>query len=101
GSVLASVAIFTSVISFRIGAPLLLLFLGIGLIAGEDGILGIPFDNAPVAYFIGIVALALILFDSGFGTAPQSLRSAAAPAVLLATVGVIVTAGLVAAFSRL
>src|SRR5690349_17826350 len=68
GSVLATVSIFSSVISFRIGAPLLLVFLGIGLIAGEDGILGIPFDNAPVAYLIGSVALALILFDSGFGT---------------------------------
>lgn len=94
GAVLVTVAIFTSVISFRIGAPLLLVFLVVGLAAGEDG-LGIVFDDFPAAYFIGSVALSLILFDSGFNTPAKTLRTAALPAVLLATVGVLVTTGLV------
>jgi cell volume regulation protein A len=91
---LVLLATFSSLIAFRFGAPLLLLFLGIGLIAGVDG-LGIVFDNGPVAYFVGSLALALILFDSGFGTPIQSFRQAAGPAVVAATFGVLVTAGLV------
>lgn len=90
GTVLVLVAAFSSLLAFRFGTPLLLLFLGIGLIAGVDG-LGIDFDNAPVAYFIGSLALAVILFDSGFGTSIQSFRNAAAPALTLATLGVILT----------
>jgi cell volume regulation protein A len=81
------VAAFSSLIAFRYGAPLLLLFLGIGLVAGTDG-LGIEFDNARVAYAVGVLALAVILFDSGFGTPVGILRQAMAPAVSLATVGV-------------
>ncbi len=101
GAVLVSVAIFTSVISFRSGAPLLLVFLVVGLAAGEDGIGGIEFDNAGTAYFIGAVALALILFDSGFATPLKTLRSAAAPAVVLATLGVVLTTGLVGVAAHL
>jgi cell volume regulation protein A len=90
GTLLVLVAAFSSLVAFRFGAPLLLLFLGIGLAAGVDG-LGISFDNAAVAYYIGSLALAIILFDSGFGTSLQSFRLAAAPAVSLATVGVLLT----------
>jgi len=85
-------SIFSSLIAFRIGAPLLLLFLGVGLAAGEDGVLGIPFDNAQLAYFVGSVCLAIILFDSGYGTSFHSFRLAAWPAVTLATIGVVLTA---------
>lgn len=87
------VAAFSSLIAFRFGAPLLLLFLGIGLLAGTDG-LGLDFDNAALSYFIGSLALAVILFDSGFGTPYGALRQAALPALSLATVGVIVTTGI-------
>ena len=73
---------------------MLLVFLLVGLIAGEDG-LGLEFDDANAAYFIGSLALAVILFDSGFGTPFRSFRLAAGPAISLATVGVAVTAGLV------
>ncbi|WP_274423413.1 potassium/proton antiporter [Chelativorans sp. YIM 93263] len=86
-------AAFSSLIAFRFGAPLLLVFLGIGLAAGTDG-LGLDFDNASVAFFVGSLALAVILFDSGFGTSFASFRAAAAPAITLATVGVALTAGL-------
>ena len=79
-TILLLVSIFTSLISFRIGAPLLLIFLGVGLAAGEDGIGGISFDNTPVAFLIGSVALAIILFESGFDTRFSSYRVAAAPA---------------------
>ncbi len=93
GTGLVLAAAFSSLIAFRFGAPLLLLFLGIGLASGADG-LGIEFDNARVAYFAGSLALAVILFDSGFGTPLKVLRQAAAPALSLATVGVVLTTGL-------
>ncbi|MGB3500735.1 MAG: potassium/proton antiporter [Mesorhizobium sp.] len=91
GMVLA--AAFSSLIAFRFGAPLLLLFLGIGLAAGEDG-LGISFGNANAAYFISAIALAVILFDSGFGTPFKILKQSAYPALTLATLGVVLTTGI-------
>ena len=94
GATLVVAAAFTSLLSFRFGAPLLLVFLGVGLLAGEDG-LGIRFDNLSAAYFVGSLALAIILFDSGFATRLATLRLAAFPALALSTVGVIATALLV------
>ncbi|HET7714071.1 MAG TPA: potassium/proton antiporter [Bauldia sp.] len=100
GSALVVVAVFTSLISFRFGAPLLLIFLTVGLLAGEDGPLGIEFDNGRAAFFVGGIALAIILFDSGFATRAATLRVAAWPAGVLATLGVVITAGLVAVAAR-
>ena len=94
GAGLVMAAVFTSWIAFRFGAPILLIFLSVGLIAGEDG-LGLKFDNAAAAYFLGSVALAIILFDSGFGTRLAAFRQAAMPAIVLATVGVVLTTALV------
>ncbi len=94
GLTLASV--FTSVVAFRAGAPLLLLFLVIGLIAGRDGPGGIVLTDGPSAFLIASAALAVILFDSGFHTSLKSYRQAAAPAIVLATFGVVLTAGLLA-----
>ncbi len=88
------IAILASVISSRVGAPLLLVFLGLGMLLGEDG-LGVPFENYDIAFVVGSVALAVILFDGGFRTPLASLRLAWAPAGLLATVGVALTAGVV------
>lgn len=99
GAGLIVVAVLTSLISFKVGAPLLLVFLGIGLLAGEDG-LGLMFDNAPLAYFVGSLALAVILFDSGFGTRLSAFRAAAGPAVTLATFGVLLTAAFVGVAAR-
>ena len=96
---LIMVAGFTTVLAYRFGAPLLLVFLGLGLLVGEDG-LGIQFNDASLAYFIGSLALAVILFDSGFRTRFASFRAAAIPAVTLATVGVVLTAGLVGLAAR-
>jgi cell volume regulation protein A len=94
GAALVMAAVFTSWIALRFGAPILLIFLAVGLLAGEDG-LGLVFDNAPAAYFLGSVALAVVLFDSGFGTRLSAFRQAAWPAIVLATVGVVVTTALV------
>ncbi|MCJ8238287.1 potassium/proton antiporter [Peteryoungia algae] len=87
---LVFLAAFSSLIAFRFGAPLLLLFLTIGLGAGVDG-LGIEFSNFPLAYVVGSLALAVVLFDSGYGTSLQSFRLSAAPALTLATFGVLLT----------
>ncbi|WP_258548589.1 potassium/proton antiporter [Thalassospira profundimaris] len=100
-SILVVVAVFTSLVSFRVGAPLLLVFLFVGLGAGEDGIGGIMFDNAPLAYFIGSIALALILFDSGFETQLRTLKIAAWPSLVLATFGVMITTGVIGAVTWL
>lgn len=96
GTALVLAAAFSSLLAFRFGAPLLLLFLLIGLVTGTDG-LGIEFDNANAAYFAGSIALALILFDAGFGTPLHALRQAAAPSVTLATLGVLMTVGIMGA----
>lgn len=95
-ALLAIVSIVSTLFSFRAGAPILLVFLLVGFLAGENGIGNIDFDNAEAAFVIGSVALALVLFDSGFGTPWVTFRLAAAPALTLATVGVLLTAGLVA-----
>jgi potassium/hydrogen antiporter len=100
GSLLVTVAIFTSIFSFRLGAPLLLIFLVIGLLAGEDGPGGIVFDNSSAAFFIGSMALALILFDAGLETRGHTLRGAAAQALVLSTVGVVLTALVIAVAVR-
>lgn len=100
GSGLLVVSILTSVAAMRIGAPLLLIFLGVGLLAGEDGLAGIKFSDAETAYLIGSAALAVILFESGFDTRIQSYRAAAWPALTLATLGVLITAGLAGTAAR-
>ncbi|MBY4610348.1 potassium/proton antiporter [Rhizobium sp. 9T] len=92
---LVLLAAFSSLLAFRFGAPLLLLFLMIGLAAGVDG-LGIEFSNNYLAYILGSIALAVILFDSGFGTQMQAFRLAAVPSLTLASVGVLITASLFA-----
>ncbi|RFB90100.1 K+/H+ antiporter [Rhizobium leguminosarum bv. trifolii] len=92
---LVLLAAFSSLLAFRFGAPLLLLFLMIGLAAGVDG-LGIEFSNNYLAYILGSIALAVILFDSGFGTPMHAFRLAAVPSLALASLGVLITASLFA-----
>jgi cell volume regulation protein A len=99
GAGLVAVSIMTSALAFRFGTPLLLIFLFIGILAGEDG-LGLRFDDAELAFLTGSLALAIILFDSGFGTRTQALQRAAAPAFVLATLGVLLTTLLVSIAAR-
>jgi cell volume regulation protein A len=95
GAALVLLAAISSLIAFRFGAPLLLLFLLVGLLSGVDG-LGIDFSNNGAAYMLGSLALAVILFDSGFGTPIKAFRMAALPAMTLASLGVVITSGLFA-----
>jgi potassium/hydrogen antiporter len=94
GAFLLLLSIFVGLVSSRIGAPLLLAFLGLGMFFGEDGPGGIFFDNYFAAYVIGSIALAIILFDGGLRTDFANFREAAWPALLLASVGVVLTAAL-------
>jgi cell volume regulation protein A len=94
GSVLVLLGILSSLVAQRFGAPLLLVFLVIGMFAGEDGPGGIAFNDYQLTYVIGSLALAVILFDGGLRTKLGHLRGAVRPALLLATVGVVVTAAL-------
>lgn len=85
----------------RTGIPVALVFLGIGMLAGSDGIGGIAFDDYQFAFRIGTAALVLILFDGGLNTPVEAFRRVAAPAGVLATVGVAGTAALTGAGARL
>lgn len=84
----------------RIGIPIALGFIAVGLLAGSEGLGHIAFENYSFAFRAGVVALVLILFDGGLNTPPSALRPVAAPALLLATVGVAVTCGVLAAFAH-
>jgi cell volume regulation protein A len=96
GAVLVLVGIMSSLVALRFGAPLLLVFLLVGMLAGESGIVGIKFDDVRLAYTVGSVALGLILFDGGLRTRLSTFRNVLAPAGLLATVGVLITTALTA-----
>ncbi len=91
GALLIFASIMASTLSARLGVPLLLLFLIVGMLAGEDGILGIQFAEYGLANFIGQAALACILLDGGLRTSFQSFRVGLRPAVVLATWGVLIT----------
>jgi cell volume regulation protein A len=93
---LVLVSILASKASGWAGVPALLLFLGIGMLAGSEGLLGIYFDDAEVARAVGVVALALILYSGGLDTRWESVRPVLGRGVVLATFGTLVTAGLVA-----
>jgi cell volume regulation protein A len=95
GSLLLLLGVLSSLISTRFGAPLLLVFLGIGMLAGEDGPGNIQFGDFGLAYFVGSLALAVILFDGGLRTRFAAFRGVLAPSAILATIGVVLTAALV------
>lgn len=92
GAILLLVGILSSKLSTRVGLPVLVLFILVGMLAGEDGIGRIEFDNYAVAHGIGTWALAVILFDGGLRTPIPSIRLAWKPAFVLATAGVALTA---------
>ncbi len=92
GAILVMAGILSSLLALRFGAPLLLVFLLIGMLAGDTGPGQISFNDVHTTYMVGSVALALILFDGGLRTKFQSIRTVLAPSMLLATVGVLVTA---------
>lgn len=93
---LLALAGLASPLSNRLGVPALVPFLALGMLAGSEGIGGISFSDYALALRLGTVALVLILFDGGLNTGPAVLRRAALPAGLLATLGVVGTAAVVA-----
>ncbi|MDE5455143.1 potassium/proton antiporter [Bradyrhizobium sp. CSA112] len=92
GAILVMAGILSSLLALRFGAPLLLVFLLIGMLAGDAGPGQLSFDDVRTTYLVGSVALALILFDGGLRTKFQSIRTVLAPSMVLATVGVLLTA---------
>jgi len=101
GSLLVLAGILSSLVALRFGAPLLLVFLLVGMLAGEGGPGGLKFDDVGAAYLVGSIALALILFDGGLRTRMATFRNVLAPAVALATVGVLITMLLTAPVAKL
>ena len=91
GALLIFASIMASTLSARLGVPLLLLFLAVGVLAGEQGILGIEFSQYNIANFVGQAALACILLDGGLRTSFKSFRVGLKPAITLATWGVLAT----------
>ncbi|ADV47623.1 potassium/proton antiporter [Cellulophaga sp. E16_2] len=92
GSLLLLVSIFAGKTSYKFGVPTLLLFLGIGMLAGSDGIGGIRFNDPQLAQFIGIVSLNFILFSGGLDTNWTAVKPILRQGILLSTLGVLLTA---------
>ena len=92
GAVLVMAGILSSLLALRFGAPLLLVFLLIGVMAGDSGPGQLEFNDLRSTYLVGSVALALILFDGGLRTRFQNIRAVLAPSMVLATAGVLLTA---------
>lgn len=91
GAILLLFGIASSKFSARLGLPVLVLFLVVGMLAGSDGIGGIEFSNYQISNGIGTLALALILFDGGLRTTTSAIRVTLGPSMTLATIGVLIT----------
>ena len=101
GAVLALSAVFVSAFvtrrSRRFRVPGALLFLALGMLFGDDGFNLISLDDAELVQNVGVVALLFILLEGGLTTKPTDLKLAALPGMLLATLGVVLTAAVTAA----
>ncbi|MEC8937842.1 MAG: potassium/proton antiporter, partial [Pseudomonadota bacterium] len=95
GGSLMALSILASRLSSMVGVPILLIFLGLGMLAGEEGLLGVEFDDYSMAFTIGHLALAMILLDGGLRTRLKTFRVGFRPALSLATFGVFITSAIV------
>jgi len=100
GSVLVLLSVLVSKIAERFGIPLLLLFLLLGMVAGSEGLGGIHFDDPVLTQWIATITLSIILFSGGVDTDWKSVKPLFREGLLLATLGVMITAAIVALFSR-
>ncbi|MDO8825876.1 potassium/proton antiporter [Methylophaga sp.] len=99
GGLLITLSILGSRLSSKFGLPLLIIFLALGMLAGDEGILGIEFNDYSMAFLIGHLALAMILLDGGLRTRLKTFRVGFKPAISLATLGVLLTSGSVGLLS--
>lgn len=98
GSILLFVSLIAGKTSYKVGVPVLILFITIGMLAGSEGIGKIQFDSPKTAQFIGIVALNFILFSGGLDTNWQTIKPVLWQGISLSTIGVLLTAALVGVF---
>ncbi|MDD5696243.1 MAG: cation:proton antiporter, partial [Bacteroidales bacterium] len=98
GSILLFISLLAGKTSYRLGVPVLIFFLAIGMLAGSEGIGGVYFNNPKTAQFIGIIALNFILFSGGLDTDWHSIRPVLWQGITLSTVGVLLTALFVGLF---
>lgn len=96
-AVLLAISVVVGKAGNRFGMPALLLFLGVGMIAGVDGF-GIHFDSAEAVQFIGMISLSIILFSGGVDTKFSDIKPILGPGLVLATVGVLLTTALTGSF---
>ena len=101
GGLLVFVSLLAGVLSTRLGLPFLLVFLLAGMFVGVDGPVGLAFDNTVLSAWVGNAALAVILLEGGISTRMQTFHAGLRPALLLATVGVLLTAATVGAVAML
>ncbi|MDL5047998.1 potassium/proton antiporter [Oscillatoria amoena NRMC-F 0135] len=99
GSILLFLSIIASKTSYRVGLPALIMFLLLGMLAGSDGPGGIYFNDPKLAQFIGVVALNFILFSGALDTKFESVKPILKEGIVLSTIGVIITAAIVGAFT--
>lgn len=92
GSILLLISIFAGKTSYKFGVPTLLFFLGVGMLAGSEGIGGIYFDDPNLAQFVGIMAFNFILFTGGFETDFKQIKPVLSQGLILSTAGVLLTA---------
>ena len=97
GSVLLFFSILASKAGNRFGLPSLLLFLGVGMLFGSDG-LGLQFSSPKVTQFVGMLAMSIILFSGGMDTKIAQIKPVATPGAVLATLGVLATTFLTGSF---
>jgi potassium/hydrogen antiporter len=100
-SILLILGVLAGMASGALGVPSLLAFLGLGMLAGSDGVGGIHFTDAGQAQMVGVVALTFILFSGGMGTHWADVKPIVRSGLLLATIGVVTTASIVGFFAFL
>lgn len=99
-AILLITSIVFSKVSDKFGIPSLIVFLAVGMLAGSDGLLGIEFTNQKIAQDIGTVALIFILYAGGLDTNFKSVKPIMTSGLVLATLGVVLTAGAVAVLAK-
>ncbi|MDR1782288.1 MAG: potassium/proton antiporter [Bacilli bacterium] len=100
-AIILLVSVLSSKIMVKIGVPTLLVFILIGMFLGEDGFVGINFDNAKIANDLGFFALAIIIFYGGLSTNWQKAKKSLVPSGILASVGIVITTFIIALFVNL